>query len=517
MFWFRKALAFAVMAAAILLASCGERNGTADHKETEESGIVLHDGYAEPCDETNDIDEPAITEEAGGNGEVVGFLPFEPIEWEAPEARPALTARDEAWIEDINFFARHMRSHPWLNRPQNPNIMPMVWDVSGSVGNRWWVRAWHESLFNEALLNEFDARIYELLGKVPHLGNHEILFNLLEISALTACGHTAVAVPIKRFPISISWYEDGLYVFAAPAQYPEALFTRLVAINHVPYYEIIDKLRQVVPHYNEYGLLGFHLQRHIMNARLLRHIGVVSHAYNAVYSLVNEQGEEFELFLSAIALEDFRAEHLLTWQQDVIDVALRNTRMHEDYFYEYLPRYSALYVRYRRGSEQFNCPNKVAFFDEVLERIYEFDVTRLIIDVRGLSGHFHHFARFMDAVNANERLTKSGGVYIITMPSSFSGGALAASVLRDGIRNALVIGEPTGSNINFAGVQVRHTMPNSGVDFFCADRFYFSRWNDETGPLMPDVLIPFTIRDLQNNIDPQLDFALSRGRFGLQD
>ena len=472
-----KTAAFAaIITAALLLSSCGqdrqaEPNG--DAQETYEQAWAGNIPAEYEADETSETEDEA----------------------------PALSERDQAWVSDIEHFAWNMRRHPRLNGLLAR--MPTVYDYSGGSFRRTLSQV---AFFEEERLLEFNERVDDLLARVPELTDDEILFELLGISALTACGHTGVDVPIRFFPIAMSWYADGLYAFSAPIQEPDALFARLVSINGIPYSEILDRLRRVIPHYNEYGFLSFHVHRFINNAKFLRHLGIVPYDLTARFVMVDVYGYELAFYLSA---DDFDwAEDTVSWQQ-VVDVALRNTRMDENYFYEFMPEYQALYVRYRSGSQEFGCPIKAEFFERVLYRIEEFGASRLVMDIRGLSGHIFQFAAFMDAVNANERLER---VYVLTLPSSFSGGAIVASVLQEGIDRALVVGEPTGSNFNFAGSLYTWTMPNSGVNFYVSRAFLFSRWNLETGPVMPDVRIPFTIDDLRSNTDPLLDFALGRGR-----
>lgn len=100
-----------------------------------------------------------------------------------------------------------------------------------------------------------------------------------------------------------------------------------------------------------------------------------------------------------------------------------------------------------------------------------------------------------------------GEVYVLTSGFTYSSGNWIAVVLRDnGL--ARVVGEPTGNAPSSYGDTLQFRLPNSGLDFTVSHK----RWirpqpaNDPADTLMPDELIPTTMRDVREGRDPVVEW-----------
>lgn len=73
---------------------------------------------------------------------------------------------------------------------------------------------------------------------------------------------------------------------------------------------------------------------------------------------------------------------------------------------------------------------------------------------------------------------------------------------------AVLLGEPSGENLNSFGEVKTFTLPNSGIEVQYSTRFFTLAPSGDGGPLQPDVPITPTFQDVAAGKDPVLERAL---------
>lgn len=123
-----------------------------------------------------------------------------------------------------------------------------------------------------------------------------------------------------------------------------------------------------------------------------------------------------------------------------------------------------------------------------------------------------HYYKTVD-LNANPKANNyKGAIFVITNGTTFSAGALEASILKE-TKRATIVGEETGgSGIGtVAGRLPNFKLPHSNLNLSFGLMYieqYSNQINQGNGGVIPDVEIRPTLNDKINRIDPELQWIL---------
>ena len=104
-------------------------------------------------------------------------------------------------------------------------------------------------------LADFNAKAADLSARIPMLSDAEIRTGLEELVASIEDPHTDVEWPypstFRLLPLSFYWFDDGIYVTGASAQYQNLLGGRLLSVGQTAIDDATQMLTALVPHEND--------------------------------------------------------------------------------------------------------------------------------------------------------------------------------------------------------------------------------------------------------------------------
>jgi hypothetical protein len=178
-----------------------------------------------------------------------------------------------------------------------------------------------------------------------------------------------------------------------------------------------------------------------------------------------------------------------------------------EYWFEYMNSYKTLYFQYNSCTEDHSFPHK-ALISQLIQTLNENQVDKLVIDLRyNPGGNSALLSPFFDSLSELKALNRFKKLYALIGRSTFSSAFLHTIRLKT--EGAVLVGEPTGSKLNFFGEIEFFKLPNSGLTISYPTR-YFNLFKKDKSTLIPDVQFPVLFHDYLTNYDPAIDYVLKQ-------
>src|SRR5208283_4302301 len=291
----------------------------------------------------------------------------------------------------------------------------------------------HMNLFYRLPKVEFERQVRELSAAIPRLSGIEIRAALVRLVASVGNAHTTIDGfrDSLDFPLRFEMFPEGVYVTAAPPGHPEALGSRLLAVNGTPVEEVWRRLLPYVAKENELSPVVV-VPDLLHTAAALKDAGIIGEMDLAEFALERDGSR------LAVALRSTESVEL-TWLRPGMTVPLYRSRLGTDYWFEYLPDAKTMYVQYN------SCRNMVQqsfqdFTAEVMKAAGANPVEKFVIDLRFNSGGNSSVIQpLIGALQSRPRMR----VYAIVGRHTFSSAFLGAEDLRKRC-HAVLVGEAMG-------------------------------------------------------------------------
>ena len=359
---------------------------------------------------------------------------------------------------------------------------------------------------------DFMAQAQELKAQAANLSDEEMLFGVMKLMGSVGDGHTYVTpegifeeAANKRFPVEITWFDNGLFVTRAAPETQEALGAQLIAVEGISIEEILARVEPALT-YDDGNPYGRRTEFEWFVARplLLYAAGLIPDEAAGEFTF-SRDGESFTLTLGGRDRDSFNlvgpdlSEVPLYWQGVLDDVTARTT---------YLENEGAVYLQYNSSTEiGFN-------FTDASVRALRFarreGAKKLIVDVRRNTGGSNLASElFSYRLGQHPFLQNGGKLYVIMGQDTFSSGFDVVSQL---VRpyGAVTVGQPAGTRPNFFGNVGSFTLPNSGITVGVPNTL--SPNFPELGDVRvypPDLEVAFTSHDFFAGRDPYVEAALA--------
>jgi tetratricopeptide (TPR) repeat protein len=375
-------------------------------------------------------------------------------------------------------------------------------------------------LFKKTTAAEFDEEVTSLYEAIPNMEDHEVLVGLARLVASFEYGHTVLGywenvIPIHQLPVVLYHFDDGIYLQGVHKDYAGTLGTRLLAIEDMPVEEVLKRMRPVVPAENDQFVKAYGIH-YLTFPEFLHAQGVLREMNTTVQVTLEKDGKTFKQEIKAVPMERFPRQYGMVipdgdWleSRDLSETPLYLKNLDRIYYYEYLPKHKAVYVRQSQIQDDSIKPIP-EFYKEVFEFIDQNDVEKLILDVR-LNGGGNNYKNkpVVTGVIANKKINQPGKFFVILGRRTFSACQNLVNELHT-YTNAIFVGEPTSENINFYGDNRPVILPNTGLKAHLS----FAWWQDkpqwENKPaLYPQLATGLTFEQYRTNQDPALETVLS--------
>ena len=390
----------------------------------------------------------------------------------APKAQPAadrMSLSKEQWHQDLGFLAREL-----------PNR--------------------HVNAFHFISREQFQAEVTELDGKLDRLNSDEVYVGMDHIVNSIGDGHTYIQVPEDNanFPIDIQRFGDEYRVVVAARGNEKVLGTRVTKIGDVPIARAHELLLALTPADETQVLRDSRVLGFLTTGIFLHGVGIIPDRNVARYTLADNQGNEFDVDIHAIAPAE-KPNWLYAFQER----PLFRQRPEESFWYSYLTDSHTLYCSFR-GYKDLGKHTK-GLFDLIRQQHPD----RLIIDMRqNGGGDYNEGIKYLvHPVRDLPDINRKGHLFVLIGPNTFSAAMSNAAHFRYQT-NAILVGEPIGEKPNSYQEAREMKLPNSRWTVRYSVKFYkFVEGGDNL--ISPDQDIRTSWDDYRSGRDPVLAWALS--------
>ena len=411
-------------------------------------------------------------------------------------------------------------------------------------------RAWREDLdsalavflakdrsFAPAARAAFARDVRALRDAAPRLSDAAIVARLAQATARSGNAHTRLYIlrnrtALRRLPVRLWWFRDGLFVVRADSAHAGLLGRRVASVAGVPAERAAERAASLFA--GNAAWKRYMSTYALTSPDALFGLGMTTDADAVPLVVEDSLGGRHEVVLRALPLSrtdepteawwDLAPAHpgrggpwLGALARDAARVPLYLSRSTTHYWHERLADGRTLYVQFNRSRDMEGAPLAV-WGDSLLRELEARPPARLVVDLRFNTGGNLDLADALFARIAALPLGRRRGIVALTGPATFSAGIYPAAQLRE-LAGATVVGEPAGDELDFWAEGGNVVLPNSRLTLHYADRFhsYSPAERPEGRPyhtdlgvrdLGPDVRVAPTMADYLAGRDPVLTAAL---------
>jgi hypothetical protein len=360
----------------------------------------------------------------------------------------------------------------------------------------------HGNLFWKMKRGDFDAAVASLDAAIPRLDDDEIVVGIARIVAMADDAHTHAWLGKRRLPLVLYWFEDGVFVVAAPPELRSALRCRVLRIGDTDIEEAIRRAATLVPNEGNELWIRRQVPDLLVQSDVLHGLEVVSSAESARFVLRDAAGVD-----STVDLEPRREVKDIPWSAALPEpVPAYRRKQRIAYWFDSWGESRALFFQYNMCAE---IPGKpfTAFCDGLFAAVDEQRPEKLILDLRFNEGGDSEVIRpFLRGLRSRPEVYRKDRVFVLIGRRTFSSGcALARELHRSG--RVTLVGEPTGGSPSSPfreSMQIQ--LPNSKLGVGLTWRFVGA--GEEGSAVDPDIRVRVLSKDYFAGRDPVLEAVL---------
>ncbi|HEX7705194.1 MAG TPA: hypothetical protein VF701_01935 [Thermoanaerobaculia bacterium] len=325
------------------------------------------------------------------------------------------------------------------------------------------------ALFREALQG-----VRERLGRMT---DDQVIMALASAVSLSDNAHTRLYLvrnrtELRRLPVRLWWFRDGLYIVRATPEYANLNGCRVDLIGKTEARHARDVVSVAFagnPSWKDYKSTYFLTSPEALRGfNLIPDEGPVPFTVSGCEAAGAISLEPLPLLKKTGAVEswwDLSPRHQdedRTWShvlESLKEIPLVLRRPERHYWFEFLPESGLLYFQYNRSAEESGESTK-EFGERLLAALESHPVKGLVVDLRyNTGGNFELAAPLME-----ELLRRSAGMrrFVITGRATFSAGISSAAAWRKA-GDVTLVGEPVGDALDFWSEGGNIVLPNSGL------------------------------------------------------
>jgi hypothetical protein len=393
--------------------------------------------------------------------------------------------------------------------------------------------------FSDAARTQFRATVAALRDSAGSIPDERMITRLAHAVALAENAHTRLYLvrnrsEVRRLPVRLWWFSDGLYVVRAKEEHAALLGARVTRICDRP---VAEAKRAVDPLYaGNAAWLRYISTYTLTSPELLAGVGVCAAGRAPVFAFVTRAGRTVERALEPLPLRRSTDPTEAWWDlapthpgvqgpwigalpPDPARLPLYLKNLASTYWMEYLPAERLLYLQINRAENAPEGETLGAFGERVLRRLAADSVAKVVVDLRFNTGGNLQIGTPLMRRLAAETRDRGARLFVITGPATFSAGVTHVAQLRQ-LGNAVIVGEGPGEGMEFWAEGGNRVMPNSRLTLHFADRMHrYSRIKDPpTVPyidtelyadrITPEIPTPLSSRDYFAGRDPAMEAVL---------
>lgn len=402
------------------------------------------------------------------------------------------TLEKEKWLQDLDTLVYYIQTkhvNPyWLH--SEAGFHKLVKEVRTKIEST------DETKLDQDKIAADFARLVAFIGD----GHSRFLFNNPQGGA----GSTA-----KVLPISVSWFSDGLYIFAAEESYKHLVGSKILKVNGLETEKAYAKLKPYVSASQEYGAWLFSPD-YFRNMNLLYGIGIAGSKDKLALEVQTPDGKKIKSEVKSIPAADGNNMKIIRYEElDDQPLPLYRRSREKNYWFEYLPEQKVLYVQYRAvaNMQEENVEN---FAKRLFQFVNENEISKFVLDLRNNGGGNNYLnLPLLVGIQQNEKINQPGKLFTIIGKNTFSAAICFASDL-EMKTNTILVGEPVGDYPNHPGDANNYVLPNSKFSARLSALFWLNTFDDDKRVyIQPDLPIRISFKDYAQKKDPVLEAILN--------
>lgn len=355
---------------------------------------------------------------------------------------------------------------------------------------------------------------------IPEFTDEQIVAAMTRLLASLGDGHAYLEAPAdhkcwsRALPVQLYLFEEGLFVVSAATAYQSLLGTEIRALDGAPVQSVLTAIDPLIPRDNE--LRSRELAPQMLRKTALLHgMGLIRDPHKVV--LTTPRGD---VTVPAEPGNDPRLPHFpfsrtMRQYHENLQPAGTSAPLYlrdpaSNYWFEYLTEHRAVYFQFNAIADEPDEPLET-FSDRLATFVNDHDVDRLVVDLRwNGGGNTLLTAPLLRRIAGARGLDHPGGILMIVGRRTFSAaGNLAKFLQWLAGPNLTVVGEPTGSSLEFIGETVRFTLPYSGLLCNISNLYWQGTTPlDRRSWIAPDIYTPPTFAAYANGRDPAMEAIL---------
>ena len=369
----------------------------------------------------------------------------------------------------------------------------------------------HKKAFFKVDREVWFKAVDDVRKRIPKLKDHEIGVEFMKLAAMIGDGHTTVypapdaAVKLRRYPIGLWWFKDGLFIVSSSEEQKGLLKSRVVAIGGVAVDKAAGRVSVMGASDNASG--AKHASANwLCVPEALAGVGLVDDMDKAPFKIVDAKGEERIVELAPAAA----TRRVFAFDKADKDLPISRRLVRTRYGQELLPERKTLYCWYDACSDAKD-KTVAAWCEELLKEIDDKKPERIVFDVRRNGGGNSSLLNPLFAgLRKRPDSVAPGRLFVLVDRPTFSSAILNAVDLKKAFK-AVLVGLPPGGALNGYGEIRTVPLPNSKWVVQYSTKF-FKLGPDGADALAPDVEVEPTAEEFFSGKDPVLDAALKSGR-----
>ncbi len=378
----------------------------------------------------------------------------------------------------------------------------------------------HANLFNKMTRTQFDSALAAIGQELPSLATDRIIVELQRLCALIGDGHSNVhpwrdtAAAFHELPVSLYWFEDGLFVRAARHEQAELVGMRLTAVGDVPIEEAVSRLRPLISRDNE---MGVRIWAPILLTmpEVLHAVGLSPDPGHAKLTLELTGSARTVTLASAGLFPMLTGDIDLTWRprEGWVDAREKSPSQlwlsdpTNLYWFRYLPETRTLYCQINT-IQQKPLDSLRSFMARAMNAADSAKAERFVLDLRLNGGGNGYWNRDILRSLIKSRYDTPGRLAVIIGRRTWSAaGTLIAEIEK--YTDDVFVGEPSSSRGSSYGDSYRIVLPNSHITVRVSTLWH-QYWDQrDTRPwITPQISAPLFFKDYTAGRDPALEAAM---------
>ncbi len=305
-------------------------------------------------------------------------------------------------------------------------------------------------------------------------------------------------------PISIKWFEDGLYVIKTSEAYQEILGHKIISINGTGINLIIEQIKQVIPHTNSSRIKKF-IGSYLHLPGLLFGLGISDSPDVAMFSF-EKDGIQIERTLKNLTPKQEKQTLFKTIQKGD---SYFQRNLDRYYWFDHDPSQNLVYFQYNRIGNM-DSESSTAFAKRLWAVVDSVDVDKFVLDLRyNGGGSFPYSLKFIQGILNRPKINKRGKLFVLTGYDTFSAAITMVNQLEQRTE-AIIVGEYPCASPSHPGDPENYKLDNTGTTVSLSSLYHptFFKADSRSATILDEHLELFW-KDYSNGIDPILDFVIA--------